>query len=307
MEYITVHEASLKWGINVRQVQKLCERGSVEGVIRFNRSWAIPASAEKPKDKRCRKKDTTVEETVGGLAFFNQDSSLFKEIIDFFPYSVNVTDTEGVMVYANQSFFVGTLEEARNNSIGNYNIFHEEMLEKWGLKEHIEKAFRGEKVCTPNLKLAYREAVDKYGKDYAFVSIFHDVTSFPIFDDDKQLQYVVTVFIPVRKYMGRDEIIWAREYLENHWEQPYDAKLVAQAAKLSVSRLQRLFKEHTGFSPHDYYTDIKMKHLKEALLNFSISVSQAFYQCGMDYNSYYATLFKKHAGLTPTEFRNRYL
>lgn len=107
--------------------------------------------------------------------------------------------------------------------------------------------------------------------------------------------------------MGRDEIIWAREYLENHWEQPYDAKLVAQAAKLSVSRLQRLFKEHTGFSPHDYYTDIKMKHLKEALLNFSISVSQAFYQCGMDYNSYYATLFKKHAGLTPTEFRNRYL
>ena len=39
MDYISVREASAKWAISERRVQKLCERGRIDGVLRFGRSW----------------------------------------------------------------------------------------------------------------------------------------------------------------------------------------------------------------------------------------------------------------------------
>lgn len=55
MNYITPKEASLKWGISERRIQKLCEEGRVDGVVRFGKVWAIPKDAEKPADARISK------------------------------------------------------------------------------------------------------------------------------------------------------------------------------------------------------------------------------------------------------------
>jgi len=52
MGFISAKEASNKWGISERRIQKLCEEGRIPGVFRFGRSWAIPKDAEKPFDKR---------------------------------------------------------------------------------------------------------------------------------------------------------------------------------------------------------------------------------------------------------------
>jgi len=53
-EYISVREASEKWGISERRIQKLCEQNRIEGVVRFGHAWAIPKNAEKPIDGRTR-------------------------------------------------------------------------------------------------------------------------------------------------------------------------------------------------------------------------------------------------------------
>lgn len=55
MDYISPKEASGKWGISERRIQKLCEEGRIAGVVRFSRVWAIPRDAEKPKDARLKK------------------------------------------------------------------------------------------------------------------------------------------------------------------------------------------------------------------------------------------------------------
>jgi len=54
MEFISTKEASEKWGISERRIQKLCEENRIPGVFRFGRSWAIPKDAEKPKDGRLK-------------------------------------------------------------------------------------------------------------------------------------------------------------------------------------------------------------------------------------------------------------
>lgn len=54
MEYITIKEASDKWGLSVRRVQTLCSEAQVEGAIRFSGVWAIPSIAKRPVDHRVK-------------------------------------------------------------------------------------------------------------------------------------------------------------------------------------------------------------------------------------------------------------
>lgn len=48
MEYITVSEASQRWGVSTRRVQFLCSQGRIKGAIRFGRAWKIPQTAVLP-------------------------------------------------------------------------------------------------------------------------------------------------------------------------------------------------------------------------------------------------------------------
>lgn len=59
MDYISVQDASKKWGLSERRIQKLCDENRIPGVVRFSRMWLIPKDAEKPKDGRYKgaKKD----------------------------------------------------------------------------------------------------------------------------------------------------------------------------------------------------------------------------------------------------------
>ncbi|MCI8405325.1 MAG: helix-turn-helix domain-containing protein [Clostridia bacterium] len=57
MEYISVTEASIKWGVSQRRIQKLCEEKRIKGIERIGRMWLIPKYAEKPKDMRKKRSD----------------------------------------------------------------------------------------------------------------------------------------------------------------------------------------------------------------------------------------------------------
>ena len=52
MDIMSVKEASERWNISERWIQKLCEEGRIEGVQRFGRFWMIPKEAQKPADLR---------------------------------------------------------------------------------------------------------------------------------------------------------------------------------------------------------------------------------------------------------------
>ena len=50
--YITVKEAGEKWNLKERTVQDMCVSGRIKGAVKFGKSWAIPADAEQPEDRR---------------------------------------------------------------------------------------------------------------------------------------------------------------------------------------------------------------------------------------------------------------
>ena len=58
--YISIREASYRWGVSERRVNQYCAEGRIPGTSRFGRSWAIPENAEKPADPRKAKISKTI-------------------------------------------------------------------------------------------------------------------------------------------------------------------------------------------------------------------------------------------------------
>ncbi len=56
MEYISAAAAAEKWGVSLRQVQRLLAGSRIPDAKKFGRSWMIPCDAEKPADPRWGKK-----------------------------------------------------------------------------------------------------------------------------------------------------------------------------------------------------------------------------------------------------------
>lgn len=52
--YMTLKEASEKWGIGDRRINTLCLQGRIDGASKFGREWAIPKDAKKPVDARIK-------------------------------------------------------------------------------------------------------------------------------------------------------------------------------------------------------------------------------------------------------------
>ena len=67
----------------MRRIQTMCNEGLIEGVIKFGHSWAIPADAEKPRDRRLttcryinwRKRLPKSEEQTGQTGTYRKDES----------------------------------------------------------------------------------------------------------------------------------------------------------------------------------------------------------------------------------------
>jgi len=50
MEYLSTQDMAKRWGVSLRQVQRLLAHGRIPGAQKYGRAWMIPANATKPVD-----------------------------------------------------------------------------------------------------------------------------------------------------------------------------------------------------------------------------------------------------------------
>lgn len=60
--FITVKQASEKWGISDRRIRTLCADGKIPGAYQEGRGWKIPVDAAKPEDGRYKSKESIFEQ-----------------------------------------------------------------------------------------------------------------------------------------------------------------------------------------------------------------------------------------------------
>jgi len=54
LDWMSPQQAAEQWGITERQVQSLCAKGKVKGVVKLGHAWLIPKDSSKPLDGRTK-------------------------------------------------------------------------------------------------------------------------------------------------------------------------------------------------------------------------------------------------------------
>ena len=54
MDYMTLKEASEKWGVSPRRINYYCTAGRIPGAVKMATIWLLPKNAEKPIDGRTK-------------------------------------------------------------------------------------------------------------------------------------------------------------------------------------------------------------------------------------------------------------
>lgn len=229
---------------------------------------------------------------------------LLAKVIECFPYPIQIYAPDGTSVLVNKAMLAEYHAISPDVVVGKYNVFKDPDVIATGQLHALKRAFSGETVFFPDVRVPLEGIAERYGiQDFDVEAVYQDITVFPILDDEKQVIYVAAFLINRRVYLGKDEIAKAKEYIESHWQEPFDLSETAKAACLSKAHFTKLFKKHTGVTPHEYYTNHKIGKLKEKLLDANLSIAQAFAACNMDYNGHSARVFKDKTGVSPSAYR----
>lgn len=64
MDYMTLKEASEKWGVSSRQVNYYCVEERIPGAVKMAGVWLVPKDADKPIDGRTKQGKALKHETI---------------------------------------------------------------------------------------------------------------------------------------------------------------------------------------------------------------------------------------------------
>ncbi len=92
--------------------------------------------------------------------------------------------------------------------------------------------------------------------------------------------------------------------MENDIKDNFTVADYAAEIHLSVDRFSHLFTETMGVSPHRYMLDLKINKAKQLFRQTDLNVREVAEFVGITDPLYFSRLFKKHTGVTPTDYRN---
>ena len=92
-------------------------------------------------------------------------------------------------------------------------------------------------------------------------------------------------------------------YLHEHLAEPVGVNDLVLRMGYGRSRLFELFKAHTGLSPNDYLVRLRIQKAEGLLKTGEGSVAEVARACGFADPTYFAAVFRKYTGRTPTVSR----
>lgn len=93
------------------------------------------------------------------------------------------------------------------------------------------------------------------------------------------------------------------DYIEAHFDAPLLTSELAGIAAMSTAQFGRSFKAATGYSPHHYVTIRRVDHAKRMLRQGDLTITQIAYCCGFSSAAHFATTFRSHVGVSPSNYR----
>lgn len=99
----------------------------------------------------------------------------------------------------------------------------------------------------------------------------------------------------------------AVQQIQSDLAAPLNVEELARSLQLSPSHFIRCFKAQMGYSPLAYQTRLRMERAKDLLRGTTLRVGEIAAMVGYQNPMYFSSTFRKHVGMTPLEYRERFL
>ncbi|WP_257148586.1 response regulator [Bacillus sp. AFS073361] len=95
-----------------------------------------------------------------------------------------------------------------------------------------------------------------------------------------------------------------RNYLDQHYASEISLTLLSELFHINSAHLSETFKNYVGQNFSDYLVKIRMDKAQQFLRDKQLKIIDVANLVGFSNSGYFSTVFKKHVGQTPVEFRN---
>lgn len=104
----------------------------------------------------------------------------------------------------------------------------------------------------------------------------------------------------------RDERIErAKQFIEEHYNEPFRLEEVAAAVHMSPSRLSALFKQYTGISILSWRDERRLIQAARLLRSSDQPIAEIGTRVGFSDATYFSRTFRQHIGYSPRQYRQR--
>ncbi len=111
---------------------------------------------------------------------------------------------------------------------------------------------------------------------------------------------------PQKRLIYHQTIQRATDLIRKHVSTPLLVEELAAYCGYSPKYFQKIFKETTGMTPHQYQLKERLAFSKKILLSTDIPISQVALTAGFFNPSHFNLVFKKNVGITPQQFRTEH-
>ena len=125
------------------------------------------------------------------------------------------------------------------------------------------------------------------------------------------LDAVVSAGKPTRRAESslRDEAMIKKgiDFINQHFDQPLTLSEVACHSGMSYSWFSRLFKKVSRYNFKEYLTLVRLNKARTLLRDTRTPITEISHSCGFQEHKYLIAAFNKYCGVTPTEYRKRFV
>jgi AraC-like DNA-binding protein/ligand-binding sensor protein len=97
----------------------------------------------------------------------------------------------------------------------------------------------------------------------------------------------------------------ARSFIASHQGEEISLSQVARAVNMSAFYFCKVFKKATGLTFTEYLARVRIERVKNSLMNPHCRVSEAAYEAGFQSLSQFNRMFRRIAGESPSDYRER--
>ena len=107
-----------------------------------------------------------------------------------------------------------------------------------------------------------------------------------------------------RRYFEKlEKVNKAIRYIEDHFTDEVSTGELAEMVHLSEGHFCHLFKEVTGRSAKEYMLQLRINKAKKLIESSSNTITDICYSCGFSDPNYFARVFKKKLGCSPSAYK----